>query len=102
LDIDTAITLGLIVNELVSNSLKYAFEKEQTGRLLITLEKNEDKKYTLIVEDNGKGIPENFDRQENTPFGLNLVTSLSRKLNGEIHLENNNGTKVILYFVLPS
>lgn len=102
LGIDAAITLGLIVNELVSNSLKYAFEKGQAGRLTIKLEENANRRYTLTVEDNGVGMPENLDDHENRPFGLNLVTSLSKKLDGELITESNNGTKTILYFVLPS
>lgn len=103
LDIDAAITLGLIVNELVSNSLKYAFEKGKSGKkLTITLEKSTNRRYILTVADNGVGIPENLDKQENTPFGLNLVASLSKKLEGKLHVENKNGTNTILYFVLPS
>ncbi|WP_439881301.1 two-component regulator propeller domain-containing protein [Pontibacter sp. MBLB2868] len=102
-DIDTAITLGLIVNELVSNSLKYAFpDCKGKGLLSIVLEQLAAHHCILTVSDNGKGLPANFDYKRTQSFGLQLVSSLSRKLNGTISFINNNGTKSILHFVLPS
>ena len=99
-NIDSAITLGLIVNELVSNSLKYAFPDGQAGVLRIELVKHDSVQYTLTVSDNGRGLPDSFDPQKSQSFGLKLVTSLSRKLDGNINFTNKNGTKSILYFVL--
>jgi two-component sensor histidine kinase len=99
-NIDSAITLGLIVNELVSNTLKYAFPDGQCGSLRIELAQHDAVQYTLTVSDNGRGMPENFDPLKSKSFGLKLVTSLSRKLEGNINFENKNGTKSILYFVL--
>ncbi|MDX5423309.1 MAG: hypothetical protein LPK07_08565 [Hymenobacteraceae bacterium] len=101
-DIDSAITLGLIVNELVSNTLKYAFPQEQQGLLRIILEQQDNSFYTLTVSDNGVGLPANFENKSKHSFGLQLVKSLSRKLNGHIDFENINGTKAIFHFVLPS
>ncbi|WP_185196859.1 two-component regulator propeller domain-containing protein [Pontibacter sp. Tf4] len=99
-DIDTAITLGLVVNELISNTLKYAFPDGRDGRLGIDLEHLRGDTYQLIVWDNGVGTPEVRDQQQS--FGLKLVSSLIKKLDGEINFENINGTKTILHFVLPS
>jgi two-component sensor histidine kinase/ligand-binding sensor domain-containing protein len=99
-NIDSAITLGLIINELVSNTLKYAFPDGQCGLLRIELVQHDAVQYTLTVSDNGRGMPENFDPLKSKSFGLKLVTSLSRKLEGNIKFENLNGTKSILYFVL--
>lgn len=103
-DVDTAITLGLIVNELVSNTLKYAFPGGEQGLLHIALKQHDEVQYTLTVQDNGRGLPEDFyqKQQHNQSFGLKLVQSLSKKLDGSIRFYNNNGTKSILYFVLPS
>ncbi|MEJ8801023.1 ligand-binding sensor domain-containing protein [Pontibacter sp. H249] len=102
-DIDTAITLGLIVNELVSNTLKYAFSDfKQNGLLRIVLEPQQNGRYTLTVSDTGKGLPVDFDQKMKHSFGLQLVSSLSKKVNGKIIFENNNGTNSILSFVLPS
>ncbi|MBF9251870.1 hypothetical protein I2I11_01040 [Pontibacter sp. 172403-2] len=102
LDIDAAITLGLIINELISNTLKYAFPVGQKGLLHIQLKHNNNGHYTLTVSDNGRGLPEGFALRQKQSFGLQLVASLSKKLNGEITFSNENGTKTILYFVLPS
>ncbi|GAB3827076.1 hypothetical protein GCM10028895_38880 [Pontibacter rugosus] len=103
-DVDTAITLGLIVNELVSNTLKYAFSPEDQGMLRIVLTQHDEVQYTLTVSDNGRGLPENFyqQQQQGSSFGLRLVQSLSKKLEGHINFYNNHGTKSTLYFVLPS
>ncbi|WP_299755822.1 two-component regulator propeller domain-containing protein [uncultured Pontibacter sp.] len=104
IDLDSAITLGLIVNELVSNTLKYAFPKGEHGLLRIMLVKHDEVQYTLTVSDNGRGLPEDFFQKQQTgqSFGLKLVQSLSRKLDGNISFYNKHGTKSILYFVLPS
>lgn len=99
-DLDTAITLGLIVNELISNTLKYAFPDSYSGSLGIDLDKLHGDTYRLIVWDNGVGFSDVQDQQQS--FGLKLVSSLIKKLDGSIKFDNNNGTKTILYFVLPS
>ncbi len=103
-DVDAAITLGLIVNELVSNTLKYAFPGGEHGLLRIELVKHDEVQYTLTISDNGRGLPVDFfeKQQQGQSFGLKLVQSLSRKLEGNISFYNNHGTKTIFYFVLPS
>ncbi|MBJ6117252.1 hypothetical protein JAO76_03565 [Pontibacter sp. BT310] len=100
IDLDSAITLGLIVNELVSNTLKYAFPDSGAGSLGIELQHLESNRYQLTVWDNGIGSFKEPDQQQS--FGLQLVSSLSKKLDGKIINDNNNGTKTILFFVLPS
>ncbi|WP_164891177.1 sensor histidine kinase [Botryobacter ruber] len=102
IDIDSAITLGLIVNEIVSNALKYAFPDEQTGLLRIALESHDNRTYTLVIADNGTGLPPDIEQKQSLSFGLQLVNSLISKLNGKIELKNKNGTIAILTFILPS
>ncbi|WP_161889966.1 ligand-binding sensor domain-containing protein [Pontibacter russatus] len=99
-NIDPAITLGLIVNELVSNALKYGFPDGKPGVLRIELRKHDEVQYTLTVSDNGRGMPPDFDPGNSRSFGLKLVKSLSRKLQGDIKFITDNGTKSILHFVL--
>ena len=94
MDIDTIIPLGLIINELITNSLKYAFGKNLKGLLEIQLQEKEDK---LLVEvrDNGKGMDEEAIKNSNS-FGWKMINSLGRKLKAEINVINQEGTLVQL------
>jgi PAS domain S-box-containing protein len=106
LDIDTAIPSGLIVNELVTNALKYAFppeklNKQKTGTdFEIYVEfREENEKCILIVRDNGVGLPENFDFETNKTMGLRLVNILvNDQLNGSMKVKNNPGSEFIIEF----
>lgn len=99
LNIDTAIPLGLIVNELVSNSFKYAFEGKTEGTIDIIFEKfNEDSKYKLIYKDSGIGLPENIDFTKTTSLGMQLVISLTEQLEGSIDLIKGNGAHFEITF----
>ncbi|PVY43950.1 two-component regulator propeller domain-containing protein [Pontibacter virosus] len=98
---DTALSLGLIVNELVSNSIKYAFPNRY-GQIAIYLKPEQENAYTLTVHDDGIGLPPDFEERRKKSFGLQLVSSLAKKLGGNIEFQNNNGTKSILHFVLAS
>lgn len=76
-NIDTAVPLGLVINELVSNSLKYAFPDDRTGKIQISLKQSsEEGKYILIVEDDGVGFPEDVDFLNSPSLGLQLVKPL--------------------------
>jgi PAS domain S-box-containing protein len=90
--------VGLIVNELITNSLKYAFPDDQKGEINISLQKNENQ-IELQYSDNGIGIPMDFDWRKTKSMGLNLVKILvENQLDGSIDMENNNGTKFIIKF----
>lgn len=92
LDMDTAIPLGMIVNELVSNSFKHAFKQEKEGEIYVKLSL-ENKELTLIVGDNGTGFPENINFKETDSLGLQLVTTLTSQIDGIIELDRNKGTE---------
>ncbi|MDR3669141.1 MAG: histidine kinase dimerization/phosphoacceptor domain -containing protein [Ignavibacteriaceae bacterium] len=94
---DSAINLGLILNELISNALKYAFPDELTGELKISVKAGSDI-VTVTVEDNGTGFPENIDFRNSDTLGLQLVNSLVAQYDGKIELDSLNGTKFILTF----
>ncbi len=100
LDIDTALTLGLIVNELVSNTLKYAFPEQRSGTLLIELLRVTETEYTLTISDDGTGLPDNFEEKMATSFGLQLVSSLIKKLQGKLKFYSEGGTQIRLQFVI--
>jgi two-component sensor histidine kinase len=90
LDVDLAIPLGLIVNELITNSFKYAYEGIERPSLSIYL-KN-DKDITLKIQDNGIGIDEKLVSQKSNSFGQKLIKGLSKQLKGTYKFENNHGT----------
>ena len=97
LGIETAIPLGLIINELVSNSLKHAFNEYDKGEIQIILEKNGDT-YTLTVKDNGVGLPKDFNFEETSSLGILLINSLVNQLDGKMKVEVNGGTIVTINF----
>ncbi len=116
-DIDTAVPLGIIMNEIFSNSLKYAFPDRESGEIHISLlrkkagepesnnlneVKNQgsegDSRFILTVSDNGVGIPETFDLEESESLGLQLIYVLVDQLDGKVKLNRNNGTEFIIEF----
>ena len=124
LGMDTAVPLGIIINELVSNSLKHAFPSGRKGEVCIKLcrtEENTENKsisniinnigakssvdkniqYTLVVSDNGLGFPENVDFRNTSSLGLQLVNILVEQLEGAVELENGSGTKFKIWFKEP-
>ena len=96
-DINTAIPLGLIVNELVSNSMKHAFPNGRNGNIKIKFCSNDDN-YTLVVEDDGVGFPVDIDLNNTDSLGLRLVNSLTEQIDGELILDKANGSKFIIKF----
>lgn len=98
LDIDTAIPLGLIINELVTNSYKYAFETNQNNNITIQIKNIKDGIYSLEYADNGKGLDSNFNVKELKSFGLKLVYRLVRQLHGELKITSNQGATFYILF----
>lgn len=90
LDINTAVPLGLIVNELVSNSLKHAFPDNMEGE--ITIEFNKNNQYYFSVADTGVGFPEDIDYHNANSLGIRLVNTLVSQIDGTMELYQENGT----------
>lgn len=97
MEIDTAIPLGLLINELVANSLNYAFPDDQEGQIIVDLHQNEDK-FILTVSDNGVGIPEDIDFKKAETLGFQLINNLMYQLDGEIELCEGEGTTFKIKF----
>jgi len=97
LNMETAVPCGLIISEIVSNSLKYAFPNEMHGEILVSLKSVEDG-YELIISDNGVGLPEELDFDNNKSLGLILVKSLTEQIDGEITIHRNHGTEFKIRF----
>jgi two-component sensor histidine kinase len=99
LDINRAIPLGLIVNELVTNAMKHGFEKESKGNILIGMKKGEKGKFELSVADTGKGLPLGFDIRKTESFGMQLATDLVTQLEGSIELKQKDaGSEFVIRF----
>jgi PAS domain S-box-containing protein len=99
LDVDTAIPCGLIVTELVSNSLKYAFSETGEGSIYIEFSNDSTDTLRLIVSDNGSGFPEDIDFQNSASLGLKLVVALAHQLSGTVELDRSCGTTFKITFV---
>ncbi len=96
LDVDTIIPLGLIINELISNTLKYAFPNGRAGKMYIAL-KQETKALRLRIADNGKGLPPNFDLHNLKSLGFRLVKAFTQKLEGELNIQSEQGVIIDIY-----
>lgn len=98
LDVSQAVPLGLILNEAISNSIKYAFKETANARIHILLEPADDGKYLLCITDNGIGLPDGFDIDNTSSLGMSLMIGLAQQLEGEFLLDNKNGLKVCIVF----
>ena len=116
-DMDTAVPLGIIVNELVSNSFKYAFPGRDRGEIQIKLSREgngqcenngigskievcKSTSYTLTVSDNGVGIPQSVNIKDSDTLGIQLVTILADQLDGELELKRDSGTEFVIRFAV--
>jgi PAS domain S-box-containing protein len=97
-NIDTAIPCGLILNELISNALKHAFPGGRRGELRIELFQSPDRRFTLVVSDNGIGIPADIDPRCTDTLGLQLVMSLVDQLRGTLDVYRDGGTTFKITF----
>lgn len=98
LELDQAVSCGLILNELMTNALKYAFPDDRSGTIRVELHSEPEGWFTLRVVDDGVGLPQGFDFKNTRSLGLQLVNSLVRQLDGEIVLEPASGTSIRIVF----
>ena len=99
LSMDTATSCGMIVMELMTNSLKYAFPKKQNSKITICMSINADNQCVMSVQDNGVGFPD-IDLMESESIGMQLIMSLSEQLEGKVNMKNEDGAKFELVFAL--
>lgn len=95
LDVDTAIPVGMILNELITNVFKYAFKDNHEGSFEVSLSEQSDK-LLLKVVDNGAGLPDNFELAEDKRFGFELIKSLVEKMKGELETRNDQGAVITI------
>lgn len=92
---DTAIPLGMILNELISNALKYAFKNRDRGNISVLLKKN-SQELLLEVKDDGVGLPPDFDPENNNSFGYEVIQAMAQKLRARLNIDSSSGTDVQL------
>jgi two-component sensor histidine kinase len=97
LDVDRSVPCGLILTELISNCLKHAFPNGRGGEIRVGVHE-ENGRAVLSVKDNGIGIPAEFDITSASSLGLQLATSLTDQLGGELRIVRNNGTEISVHF----
>jgi two-component sensor histidine kinase len=98
LSIDQAIPCGLIINELVTNSVKHAFPKSKKGKITISGKMLPQQIIELTLKDNGVGLHKDFNLEKSTSLGLSLIFRLAQQLAGKITIDGTNGTAVRLSF----
>ncbi|MFP4412176.1 histidine kinase dimerization/phosphoacceptor domain -containing protein, partial [Coleofasciculus sp.] len=98
LNLDTAIPCGLLLNELLSNALKYAFPESRQGAITIKLISECDRRLTLTVQDNGIGLPEGFNPENPKTLGFQLIQALTEQLEGELEIKPDQGTQFTIRF----
>jgi two-component sensor histidine kinase len=96
--LDMAIPCGLIINELVTNSLKYAFSGRSKGKLTLTMHHQETHTFSLVVQDDGIGLPPDFEVRKTASLGMQLVGVLVHQLGGEMKTESDHGTRFTIEF----
>lgn len=99
IDIQKAVSIGLITNEVISNAIKYAFKDNEKGEVNIQLKQTGNKHSLLTIKDNGCGLPGNIQPENTDSLGMQLIYNLSQQIGSKVELSNKNGTSYI--FKIP-
>ncbi len=98
LDMSQSVPLGLILNEAITNAIKYAYPKNAKGSIQISLQQVEGRQLQLVIADRGKGLPEGFDIEHSHSLGMQLIKLFGEQLEGDLFLVNRNGLEIVLNF----
>ncbi|QEM02719.1 hypothetical protein DIU31_004020 [Mucilaginibacter rubeus] len=98
LDVAQAVPVGLILNEAITNSIKYAFPEDGYGTINITLTETCENSYLLIIADNGRGLEPGFNIEECRSLGMKLIKGLSKQLNGKLQIISEKGLSLKISF----
>lgn len=99
LDQSQAVSVGLILNEAITNSIKYAFPNNKKGNIVVAMKLESNSTILLEINDDGIGFPEHFNFRESPSLGMNLINGLTGQLDGEIQFSNKNGANVGITFI---
>lgn len=98
LDVAQAVPLGLIINEAISNAIKYAFPLDRKGEVNIKLKNSGANNYQLIIADNGVGLPADFEETERDSLGMNLMMGLTDQIDGDFEMKTDHGLRIKITF----
>lgn len=98
MDVAQAVPVGLILNEAITNAIKYAFPGNRNGTITVSMNYTTSDYISLIVKDDGRGLPVDFDISQNNSLGMSLMQGLTRQLNGIFRVENNDGLQITIQF----
>ena len=98
LKVDKAIPCALIINELVTNAIKYAFPQDQQGEIIVILKSADEGKVTLTIADNGVGLPADFNMNNSETLGMQIINALVKKLHGSLKIDTGKGTTFTMGF----
>ena len=98
LDVSQAIPIGIILNEVITNAIKYAFEGIK-GEIKVVMTEYDPNRVLLSITDNGKGLPPDMDSKNLTSLGMTLIKGLTTQLEGEFILKSDNGVKISIDFL---
>jgi two-component sensor histidine kinase len=98
LDVAQAIPLGLIINEALTNALKYAFRDGRSGTIRLSLRQLERRQLQLTIQDDGVGFPADYNPSQNRSLGMTLMLGLSEQLGGALRVESHPGLSITLTF----
>jgi two-component system, sensor histidine kinase PdtaS len=98
LDISQSVPLGLILNEGITNSIKYAYGVHEKGSIRISLQYMGDRQLQLKIADYGKGLPQGLDAEHPHSLGLQLIRLFAEQLEGDLYFMSNNGLEINLGF----
>jgi two-component sensor histidine kinase len=98
LDVAQAIPMGLIINEALTNALKYAFRDGRSGAISLSLRRLELRQLQLTIKDNGVGFPADYNPSQSRSLGMTLMLGLSEQLGGALQVESHQGLTITLTF----
>jgi two-component system, sensor histidine kinase PdtaS len=102
LKLSHSLPIGLILNEAITNAIKYAFPANSNGTITVSLKHLTNQQYLLSIADNGKGLPTDFDLEKSSSMGMSLMQGLSEDMHGGFSIKNNNGTEINILFLYDS
>lgn len=99
LDNTTAIPIGLILNEAITNAIKYAFDEGTYGKIDLLLKRRKNDIFELVIQDNGKGLPDNFEEKKFDSLGFQLIYGLANQIDGEVIINGDKGLSIMIRFI---